>query len=490
MQEKIYIRPLRETDAETSYKWRNDDAVWQYTENRPNKHITPETELNWIKDVLKCNNEKRFAICIKETDEYIGNVQLTDITGYDAQFHIFIGEKKYWNSGFGTAATSLIVDFAFNELTLQCVYLFVKKDNLPATKSYKKAGFYELIENDVTIRMAIYATDKRNKTISVFMMTYNHEKFIVEALEGIVNQIRNFDVEIVVGDDGSTDDTGKILMRYAKDHPFLFKLILHNENIGAVRNQLAVLNASKGKYVAMCEGDDYWTDPYKLQKQVNFLEANPGYAICFHAVNILDNDKERPSELNRSDKEQTYSILDLGDQNIMHTPSVVFRNGLIEKFPDWFSESPLGDYVLHFLNAKKGLIKYLPQTMAVYRMHNNGIWTSLQHRPLTLLERYIKALSLLISENFGEEVTKKLFFQKRQYVEEYLNLLIKEDNWDKFLKELELFSDSDTYIAKKWLLEYYPAYINSFRSHIKGLTSTRTFKFSKRLSKIYNSIKG
>ncbi|MDD4992430.1 MAG: glycosyltransferase [Paludibacter sp.] len=129
--------------------------------------------------------------------------------------------------------------------------------------------------------------------VSVFMMVYNHEKFIEQAIEGVLMQKTNFDFVIVLGEDCSADNSREIILRYTSVHPEKFKLLLNDSNLGAMANQLAILNACKGKYIAFCEGDDYWTDPYKLQKQVDFLEANEEYSICFHRYKILDEESNK-----------------------------------------------------------------------------------------------------------------------------------------------------------------------------------------------------
>ncbi len=139
---EIYIRPLEEKDALVSYKWRNDPDIWKFTGRKPDKCITPEIELMWIREVLNRKNEKRYAICIIDTNEYIGNIQLTSITKTNAEFHIFIGEKKYWGKKIATNATKQIIKLAFNILKLKEIYLYVNKKNVAAIKSYRNCGFY------------------------------------------------------------------------------------------------------------------------------------------------------------------------------------------------------------------------------------------------------------------------------------------------------------------------------------------------------------
>ena len=137
----IYLRPLKEEDALTSYKWRNDTEVWQLTGSRPDMVVTSEIEKNWIRKVLRDPTSRRFAICIAESDEYIGNVQLTSITEEEAEFHIFIGEKKYWGKGIGYQATEKIIGFARKNMSLKSIYLYVKALNKAAIMIYEKVGF-------------------------------------------------------------------------------------------------------------------------------------------------------------------------------------------------------------------------------------------------------------------------------------------------------------------------------------------------------------
>jgi len=137
----IYLRPLEIKDAEISYKWRNNPKVWELTGSKPNKVVTLDIEREWIEKVLPRNNEKRYAICIRSNGEYIGNVQLTDIKNGEAEFHIFIGETKYWGKGIGKNATYEMIRIGFCELHLKKIYLNVNEQNFAAIKAYEKSGF-------------------------------------------------------------------------------------------------------------------------------------------------------------------------------------------------------------------------------------------------------------------------------------------------------------------------------------------------------------
>ncbi len=138
---EVFLRKLVEEDALVSYKWRNDADVWQWTGRRPDRIITPEIELDWIRKILQNPNEARYAICVLPTGEYIGNVQLTNIENGKAEFHIFIGEKKYWGTGVGKKATLEMIRIGFEQLGLEEIYLLVHKKNSPAIVVYLKTGF-------------------------------------------------------------------------------------------------------------------------------------------------------------------------------------------------------------------------------------------------------------------------------------------------------------------------------------------------------------
>lgn len=210
--------------------------------------------------------------------------------------------------------------------------------------------------------------------VSICCMTYNHENYIRQCLDGFVMQQTNFPIEILVHEDASTDNTAKIVKEYEIKFSGLFRCVYQTENQFAKQNTLVniMFPMSRGKYIALCEGDDYWTDPEKLQKQVDFLEANPEYSICFHEIMILKNGVLLDDYLTKKVPEET-SILELAKGNYIHTPSVVFRNKLFKEFPEEFSKAPAGDYFLHMLNARYGKIKKINQVMAVYRVHDGGI---------------------------------------------------------------------------------------------------------------------
>lgn len=217
--------------------------------------------------------------------------------------------------------------------------------------------------------------------VSVFMMTYNHEAYIAKALDSILMQKVNFTYEIVVGEDCSTDNTRTILINYANKHPEKFNLLLHEQNIGAVNNQNAVFKNCKGKYIAMLEGDDYWIDPYKLQKQVDFLEGNEQYGMVAADVELIDAQgnsiPDNPMVLaQRENRKPTVDIFDLLDINLINTLTVCVRNDLMKQLTERVTKKKLWyvyDYWFWLQIAVTHKIRIFDEKVAAYRVHQNGI---------------------------------------------------------------------------------------------------------------------
>lgn len=214
--------------------------------------------------------------------------------------------------------------------------------------------------------------------VSVSMITFNHAKFIRQAIDGVLIQETTFPYEVVIGEDKSTDQTREIVKEYQRSYPDRIRLRLAKENLYSqkLKPGVGVLNACRGKYIAICEGDDYWTDPRKLQKQVEFLETHPECSICFHAHEVLYEDGSRPPHLSPSPPGITTTLADLLENNFIGTATVMFRRRDAQELPGWFWELPMGDWPLHILNAQHGNIGYIDEVMSVYRFHSGGIWSS------------------------------------------------------------------------------------------------------------------
>lgn len=283
---KILIRPLEKEDSEISWHWRNDEEIWKYTGSRPNISVTSEIEREWIEKFLLDPSSRRFAITID--DIYVGNIQLTNINKVDAEYHIFIGNKNYWGKGIAYSATQQIIRYAKNVLNLEKIYLKVKCENNKAVRLYESCGFKVISKIQDEITMSLHLEKSLKPKVSIFCMVYNHEPYLKDCLEGFLMQRCNFDFEIVIGEDYSKDSSRVVILEYANKYPGKFKLLLHEQNIGAHLNQDLVFKNCTGEFIAICEGDDYWNDSLKLKKQVDFLEVNPEYGLVVTDFNILN----------------------------------------------------------------------------------------------------------------------------------------------------------------------------------------------------------
>jgi glycosyltransferase involved in cell wall biosynthesis len=218
-----------------------------------------------------------------------------------------------------------------------------------------------------------------NIEVSVWIITYNHEKFIAQSIESALMQKTNFEIEIVIGDDCSTDRTGAIVQEYEKKYPNIIRTVYHKENVGAYRNAYEdTLPLCRGKYIAVLEGDDYWIDPYKLQKQVDCLEKNEKLSFCFHSVLIVNFREIKDTIVARKYfKDKVFKLKDLikGEGSFVPTLSILFRRSLIPEIPGFLKSAPMGDYFLTLILGDKGDGYYVDQPMAVYRKQVTGSWS-------------------------------------------------------------------------------------------------------------------
>lgn len=212
--------------------------------------------------------------------------------------------------------------------------------------------------------------------VSVLVITYNQKKFIRQAIDSVLMQKTTFPIEILVGDDFSTDGTREIIQEYEQNHPGVVIGVLHPRNMGKNGgiNFLETLKRAKGEYYALIDGDDYLTNPLKLQKQADLLDAHPDYSMTFHNALITYEDGSPSHILNGDDMKPFYTVEDLiGEDEIwfMATSSTMYRNS-IREYPAWFRESSSGDIPRLILKAKLGKIGYIPDVMSVYRKNRAG----------------------------------------------------------------------------------------------------------------------
>lgn len=219
--------------------------------------------------------------------------------------------------------------------------------------------------------------------VHIFLITYNHKNYISKAIDSVLMQKTAFNYKLIIGEDCSTDGTNEIVKQYANSYPDRITAFLNEKNLGIKKNADQVFNACTAKYIAMLEGDDYWTDPYKLQKQVDFLEANPDFSMVFHNALAMESIKLTGKNfLPHLDK----SVFDTEDtlypfRSFAPTASILFRNNLLTQFPDWFSSCAFGDRMIFTMLSKHGKIKYLNFAGAVRRIQPGSI--SLTFTPLS-----------------------------------------------------------------------------------------------------------
>jgi glycosyltransferase involved in cell wall biosynthesis len=235
--------------------------------------------------------------------------------------------------------------------------------------------------------------------LSVAMITYNQERFIGQAIESVLAQRVNFDYEIVIGEDCSTDGTRAVIMDLHRRYPDRIKLLLREQNLGGRANVQSTMAACQGEYLAILEGDDYWTSADKIQKQVDFFDAHPDRAICCHRVQFLN--ETGPAELDVYPLQPagTYTIEDLLKGNFVMTCSAVARRHLMRPLPASVSRATkAGDWPFFALAARHGTIELMDDVMAVYRVHAESKWSSLPRsarmkdgvRMLAALDRYLE----------------------------------------------------------------------------------------------------
>jgi glycosyltransferase involved in cell wall biosynthesis len=213
--------------------------------------------------------------------------------------------------------------------------------------------------------------------VSVLITSFQHERYIARALDGVLEQ-RGVEFELLVGDDGSTDATRDVISGYARAHPEVIRTFLPERNLGqggkAIFSDL--IDQSRGDYLAVLDGDDYWTSPDKLLRQVTFLDEHPECSMCFHNVLCVYEDEARPDEpYNGPDQPPEVDVLALLDRCVVASCSPVFRRASIAPLPPWYFDLPWGDWPLYFMAARHGALRYLPDLMGVYRIHRGGMYS-------------------------------------------------------------------------------------------------------------------
>lgn len=287
--------------------------------------------------------------------------------------------------------------------------------------------------------------------VAIYCLVYNHESYLRDCFEGFVMQQTNFPFVAIVHDDASTDGSAAIIREYEAKYPHIFKPIYEIENQYSKRDgsleriMNEAIDATVARYVAMCEGDDYWIDPLKLQKQVDFMEANIEYSICFHKVNtLIQTTGEVKDEFLVRDMPERSTIWDLAEGNYIHTPSVVYRRDLLsfDKLKLLLPCLPF-DYVVWMLLAEKGPIFKINEYMAIYR-YGSGFWES-----SSVMKRYVLTLCTLSKLSVVLQTNQTILKKQIKQIQEELWQMIR-------IKELDSIMVRKSHAYRLGLRLLYP----------------------------------
>ena len=218
----------------------------------------------------------------------------------------------------------------------------------------------------------------RKPTVSILSVAYNHAKYIGACIESAMLQAAPFSLEMVIGEDCSTDGTRDICREYQRRYPERVRLLLPERNTGSFENFRRVLAACRGEYIALLEGDDYWTAPDKLAVQVELLRAHTDWSACIHNVTVINEQGvHAPRPFFETDPGPVFRAEDFVERNFVPTCSCVFRRREPLGLPDWYYDpqaNPYPDWILHVVNARHGPFGYIHRILGVHRRHAGGIW--------------------------------------------------------------------------------------------------------------------
>lgn len=320
--------------------------------------------------------------------------------------------------------------------------------------------------------------NENSPLVSILCITFNHEKYIAQAIEGFLIQKTNFKFEIIIHDDASTDKNVEIIKSYQCKNPELFNCIFQTENQyskkdGSLEN--AIFSAPRGKYIALCEGDDFWTDPYKLQKQVDFLEKNNEYGLVHHEADYFfqKNGKsvKNHHQTNKINPSNGFVFEELLNNNNIYTPTVMFRTSLLKHFMDINvnvrSKFLMGDYVMWLEFSRHCKFYYIPESMATYRvLESSASKSTFYEKDLLFLDSYYDIKLFFMNRYSSERIDYKTIEQarlssslsfaikyKKNKDARFFASKIKMNSWRALLKNILVFTPFIfRYIQKKNML--------------------------------------
>ncbi|MFT6841263.1 MAG: glycosyltransferase involved in cell wall biosynthesis [Psychroserpens sp.] len=340
---------------------------------------------------------------------------------------------------------------------------------------------------------------KNHIVVSVLMITYCHDNFIEEAINGVLMQVCDFDIQLILADDCSPDKTESVVNRIIREHPngSWIKYKRHIENKGPVGNGIWALDQAKGKYIALCEGDDYWTDPLKLQKQVDFFEANADFAICGSlARRTYDNlSFQEDVEGEAGEFEQK----DLAQRNFIPSASLLIKREHTIDLPCWFYDCPICDWPLLLICSNHGKIKIFEEQMVLRHVHAGGIWggniigQNNDKNILTLIsmfdvirDKFSPDINDILNNNYLKQLIKLIeyYFKQQRFDEvgQYLQVLLNEER--NISEEVENITKVFT---KKMTLQEQE--INNLKMLNNQLINSNSYKLGRQITGVFSFLK-
>lgn len=244
---------------------------------------------------------------------------------------------------------------------------------------------------------------EKEMMVSITCEAYNHEKYIADAIESFLMQETDFPFEILIHDDASTDRTAEIIKEYVKKYPDIIKPIYQADNQYSKGVNVELINSSRaiGKYTAPCEGDDYWTDPLKLQKQVDYMEAHPECSMCVHAAHKVSSIRKKAvSKVRPSSESRNFTVQELieGGGDFVATNSIMIASEKVGPMPQFYLNAVVGDYPLVIYAALKGTVYYMDEIMSAYRIGVNGSWTDRELDTLSKKAKHVYDIASMLDE--------------------------------------------------------------------------------------------
>ena len=366
------------------------------------------------------------------------------------------------SKGLGRILFTLAVENA-QKHSCKSIELECYTSNTKAQNFYLKQGMKIIKQNNDKLLLEYILP-----IVTINCVTYNQAKYIKQCLDGFLMQKTNFPFEVLIHDDASLDGTKEIIEEYTRKYPDIIKPIYEKENQyskGVSISKTYNFPRVKGKYVAMCEGDDYWTDEYKLQKQVDFMEANHDYTICFHPVKRVFETKIR-----ENDTFPTADMIDAGftfenllKYNFIQTNSVMYRWEAVKDVAKNFPANILpGDWYLHTMFAKEGKIKFINEVMSVYRINSGGIWydefvsrNKLYEKYCCKMMNFYKYRFFKLVKNKNYKAFKYYLYCNFKYIKQHLNFKEHKLKYVRFLLENTMIYLCFVYYIMKFAMFLY-----------------------------------